>query len=56
MNGDVDAGERRCAVRVRVRADREERRVAQVEQAGQPDDDVQAEREQNEDAGVRRSR
>jgi len=34
----------RSEVRRGVRADREERDVAQVEQAGEPDDDVQAER------------
>ncbi len=42
----------RRAVGVRVRADGEERGVAQVEQAGQANDDVQADRQQDEDAGV----
>ena len=36
-----------CQQRVRVRADRVERDVAQIEQPGKPDDDVQAEREQD---------
>ena len=44
-NGDAPIG-------VGVRADGEERRVAQVEQAGQADDDVQAQRQQHEDAGM----
>ena len=38
--------------RERVRTDREERRVAEVEQAGEADHDVEAERQQHERAGV----
>ena len=50
---EVEAGERRGRERVGVRADREERGVAKVEQARQADDDVQAERQQDEDPGDR---
>ena len=45
--------ERRGRVRVGVGADREERRIAQVQQAGDADDEVQAEGQEHEDAGVR---
>jgi hypothetical protein len=48
----VEARERRVRIGVRVGADGEERRVAQVEQAGQPDDHVEAHRQQHEDAGI----
>jgi len=48
----VRAGERRVAVGVGVRADRKERGIAQVEQAGHADDDVEAHRQQHEDAGI----
>ena len=37
---------------VRVRADRKERGVAEVQQAGHADHDVQAQRQEHEDAGV----
>ena len=39
---------------VRVGADREERRVAEVEQPGKADDDVEAERERGIGGGVGR--
>ena len=47
------AAERRRAIRVGVGAERKERGVAEIEQAGQADDDVQPDREQDERAGVR---
>ena len=53
QNGMWTPDEGRRAVGVRVRADREERRIAEVEQAGQADDDVQPEGQQDEDACVR---
>ena len=49
---DAQAGEARRAVGVGVGADGEEGRVAQVEQAREADDHVQAERQQDEDARV----
>jgi hypothetical protein len=49
----VHAGERRRGEGVRVRTDREERRVPEVEQAGEADDDVEPERQEHEHAGVR---
>jgi hypothetical protein len=45
-------GERRGPVGVRVGADREEGGIAEVEQAGQPHDDVEAHRQQHPDAGL----
>ena len=48
---EVLVGEARRREGIRVRADREERGVAEVEQAGKADDDVQAERQQDEDSG-----
>ena len=54
---DVDAqdlvAERRGGVRVGVGADREERRVAEVQEAGHADDQVEAEGQEHEHAGVR---
>jgi hypothetical protein len=48
----VQPGERGGPVRIRIRADREEGRVAEVEEAGEADDDVETERQQHEHAGV----
>ena len=39
--------------RIRVRPDCEERRVAEIEQPGEADHDVEPDREQHVDAGVR---
>ena len=56
VGDDVDAqdavAEQRRDVGVGVRADREERRVAEVEQARDTDDEVQAEREHDEHARI----
>jgi hypothetical protein len=45
---EADRAHRRSQERHRVRADREERRVPQVEQAGESDNNVQAEGEDDE--------
>src|SRR5439155_1302129 len=49
-----EVGVRGAGDRPRVGAHGEERDVAQVEQAGEPDDDVEAERERDEDAHLGR--
>src|SRR6185437_3517036 len=48
----VLVAERRCPEGVQVRAEGEERRVAEVEEAREADDDVQAQCQQDEHAGV----